>query len=159
SERCAAFRPLPGIDPATAMSQLLLDARVVSAEPNGWLAPAETRQQSFAFDDGLGSDVTYEEQDAAGVLGLAQAQTVATGKGVKVAIIDTGADMHHPALRDHIVGGWDFVGNDPDPSEQKNNLTFNSVTDGAYGHGTHVAGIIRLVAPNAQLLIVRALNS
>jgi len=159
NERCVAFRPLSGLAPATLMSQLVADGRIVTAEPNGWIAPAETRQQSFAFDDGFGNDHTYLEQDATGVLGLAQAQLVATGKGVKVAIIDTGADMHHPVLRDHIVGGWDFVGNDPDPSEQRNNLTYNSVVDGAYGHGTHVAGIVRLVAPDAQLLIVRALNS
>src|SRR5215831_4805955 len=161
NERCVALRPLPGLPPATLMSQLAIDGRVVTAEPNSWMEPAEAMQQSFAFDDGFGNEHTYTEQDAAGVLGVPIAQTVATGKGVKVAIIDTGCDMNHPALRSHIVGGWDFVGNDADPTDQKDGIDNDrdGVIDEAYGHGTHVAGIVRLVAPDAQLLIVRVLDA
>ncbi|KAK2033515.1 subtilase [Colletotrichum zoysiae] len=70
-----------------------------------------------------------------------------TGKGIKVAIVDTGIDYGHPALGNGCFGagclvsyGYDLVGDnytglntpvpDPDP------------IDTCVGHGTHVAGII-----------------
>lgn len=68
------------------------------------------------------------------------------GKGVQVAIIDTGVDYRHPALgggfgRGHKIAlGYDFVGDDydgsntpvPDPDP------LATCVDG--GHGTHTAG-------------------
>ncbi|SES70486.1 S8 family serine peptidase [Anaerobranca gottschalkii] len=78
-----------------------------------------------------------------------------TGKGITVAIIDTGVDYTHPDLA-HAFGdykGWDFVDNDNDPQEGP----------GQY-HGTHVAGtvagngLIKGVAPEAKLLAYRVLG-
>lgn len=51
---------------------------------------------------------------------------------VKIAILDTSAYLQHPDLEDHIVGGYDFVTNQPIP--------FN--TSPTTFHGTHIAGII-----------------
>ena len=75
-----------------------------------------------------------------------------TGKGVKVAIIDTGVDYKHPALGGcfgegcKVVGGWDFYNEDHDPMDDN-------------GHGTMVAGAIassdpvyRGVAPDVEIL-------
>lgn len=50
-------------------------------------------------------------------------------QGVTVAVMDTGADLDHPALKDSIVEGYDFVNNDNVPEDDN-------------GHGTHVSGII-----------------
>ncbi|SES35080.1 S8 family serine peptidase [Salipaludibacillus aurantiacus] len=78
-----------------------------------------------------------------------------TGKGVTVAIIDTGVDYTHPDLA-HAFGdykGYDFVDNNDDPQEG----------EGQY-HGTHVAGTvaangnIKGVAPDASLLGYRVLG-
>jgi len=59
-----------------------------------------------------------------------------TGRGVKIAIIDSGVDNNHPALR-HIQHGLDFTNrnaaDEPDP--QSWNIDVIS-------HGTHGAGII-----------------
>jgi subtilisin family serine protease len=59
------------------------------------------------------------------------------------------------------VGGWDFLQEDSDPSEPPDGLDNDGDgrIDEAVGHGTHVAGIVRQVAPDAQLLIARVLNS
>ena len=53
-----------------------------------------------------------------------------TGKGIKIAIIDTGVDYTHPDLKDNYKGGYDFVNNDTDPMD-----------DCIFNHGTHCAGI------------------
>lgn len=55
-----------------------------------------------------------------------------TGKGIKVAIIDTGIDVDHPDLIANIKGGYNAT------SKKKS-------YDDDNGHGTHVAGIIAAV--------------
>ena len=71
---------------------------------------------------------------------------------MRVAVLDTGAEATHPALLGHLLPGWDFVDNDADPGEA------GSREIGPYGHGTHVSGIIALVAPEAKIIPVRVLN-
>lgn len=85
-----------------------------------------------------------------------------TGKGVTVAVIDTGADYTHPDL-DQAFGsykGWDFVDNDNDPQETPKGDPRGATTD----HGSHVSGtvaangLIKGVAPEATLLAYRVLG-
>ncbi|MCL7747923.1 S8 family serine peptidase [Halalkalibacter alkaliphilus] len=81
-----------------------------------------------------------------------------TGKGIKVAVIDTGIDYTHPDLKNNYKGGYDVVDYDRDPME----------TVASQGpptlHGTHVAGIIAAngqvkgVAPEADIYAYRALG-
>jgi minor extracellular serine protease Vpr len=80
-----------------------------------------------------------------------------TGKGVLVAILDTGVDYTHPALGGckgsacKVIGGYDIVNDDWDPMDND-------------GHGTMVAGIIAAngalkgVAPDAKLLVYKVLD-
>lgn len=74
------------------------------------------------------------------------------GRGIKVAVLDTGVDPDHPDLKPAIAGVKDFTG---DGIEDRN------------GHGTHCAGIIAAqpnsigfvgAAPDAQLLIGKVLG-
>ena len=143
------------------LGQLAGDPRIMSSESNTYLQTAESRQQSFAFDDGLSTPQTYVEQPAAEVLHLANAHGTATGMGVKVALLDTGIDPDHPAIAGHVAAAYDFVLEQPGATEVAGGVDTNNdgVADGAWGHGTHLAGIVMLTAPDAQLLVGRVLDS
>ncbi|MGC4937690.1 S8 family serine peptidase [Kribbella sp. DT2] len=78
------------------------------------------------------------------------------GRGVKVAVLDTGYDAAHPDLKKKVVGEASFVPDQP-------------VQDG-HGHGTHVASTVaglgtasggkrKGVAPGAELLIGKVLDN
>jgi subtilisin family serine protease len=158
--RVATLRPGPSQGAQDLQQQLASDSSVVTVEPNGWLETAESRQQSFAFDDGLETPEAFAEQPAAGALHLGAAHAVASGRGVTVAILDTGIDPNHPLLSGVYEGGVDLVDHDDDPTETRDGVDDDGdgQVDEAFGHGTHVAGIIHLVAPEARLLAVRVLN-
>jgi subtilisin family serine protease len=111
-----------------------------------------------------------------------------SGKGI-VADIDTGVDPNHPALKSVLLPGYDFTRNQPGGSEMTDftspapspcpscqpaivnqstaavlDQSTAAVLDGnlqyaAFGHGTMVMGVIHLVAPNAQLLPLKAFHS
>ncbi|GIJ62644.1 S8 family serine peptidase [Virgisporangium aurantiacum] len=79
-----------------------------------------------------------------------------TGKGARVAVLDTGADFTHPDLAGRVVERADFVTDGGDAVDH-------------FGHGTHVAataagsgagsgGARRGVAPDADLLVGKVLD-
>ncbi len=103
----------------------------------------------------------YLDQGVAERLRLADAHAHARGEGILIAVIDTGVLASHPALQDAIVpGGWDFVDDDSDPADSADGIDNDDdgLTDEGAGHGTMVAGIIHLVAPEARLLPIRVLD-
>lgn len=64
---------------------------------------------------------------------------------IVVAIIDTGIDVNHPLIKDHLwvspsggLHGWNFSSN-------------NSDIEDNHGHGTHIAGIILRKAPSKRI--------
>ena len=83
--------------------------------------------------------------------GHSQSQNL--GAGTIVAVIDTGVDYTHPALANAIMPGWDFYDNDDDPFDE--GVMFENR---GTGHGTHIAGIVRQVAPRATILPIRVLG-
>jgi subtilisin family serine protease len=106
---------------------------------------------------GVGLPSAYTEQWAATRIRLADAQKINRGTGadgqpIRIAVLDTGVDVTHPALISHLLPGYDFVDDDSDPSE------VGSLSTGPYGHGTHVAGLIALAAPEAKIIPIRVLD-
>lgn len=106
-------------------------------------------QENIAEDE-IPSNLTYNLHNFTGVEKVHSSGIL--GKGVKVAIIDTGILYTHPALGGgygpgyKIGGGYDLVGgsyptadirpdDDPYPENRDPDLYQND-------HGTHVAGII-----------------
>jgi subtilisin len=78
------------------------------------------------------------------------------GKGIRVAVLDTGIDFNHPDLKDNYVSGTTFVEGTSTPMD-----------DNDKGHGTHCAGIIAAakngtgvvgIAPEASLYAVKVLD-
>jgi subtilisin len=74
-----------------------------------------------------------------------------TGRGVRVAVIDSGIDASHPAIG--VVNGYMAV------SEGQTDLEYDwrPHTD-LFGHGTACAGIIRSIAPDCELYSVKVLG-
>jgi subtilisin family serine protease len=77
----------------------------------------------------------------------------ADGRGVTVAIVDSGIERDHPAVggrvvravRAAVVDGRPAILDDPDPTDP-------------VGHGTACAGIVHALAPAAELVSVRVLG-
>jgi Ca2+-binding RTX toxin-like protein len=74
------------------------------------------------------------------------------GRGIGVAVLDTGVMQTHALLDGNYVGGVDMVDNDGTPNDPQ-------------GHGTHVAGTVAAedprigVAPEADIVGVRVLGA
>ncbi|MFM6927779.1 MAG: S8 family peptidase [Bdellovibrio sp.] len=62
-----------------------------------------------------------------------------TGKGVLVSVIDSGVSFSVPALRKNLIPGWNFITDDATMVDYS-------------GHGTPVAGIVTIVAPDVTIL-------
>jgi subtilisin family serine protease len=147
------LRIADGTTPPAKSAALTGDAqgRVLYAEPNFLAQPPEGTQQS-SWSDG-GNAGGYAAQWGPGRIRLPEAHQVSQGAGVTVAVLDTGVDPTHPALAGRLIGGYDFVDMDNDPRERGNHTQHP-----LFGHGTHVAGLVALAAPEARIMPVRVLD-
>ena len=144
------MRIIDGVEPVKRAQALVQDVRVIYAEPN-YFGEAPRDRQDASWASGFGSLDLVTSQWANEKLGLQRAQRLSRGAGVTVAVLDTGIDASHPLLADHLVSGYDFVDLDADPAEQSGGS--------AFGHGTHVAGLIATVAPEARIMPLRVLDA
>ncbi len=121
--------------------------------------PEAIRQMVLGAVGGFMTDFTG--QSTTGRLHIDEAHHVSTGTGQIVAILDTGIDFTHTAFSGRLSPyGRDFVDSDYDASEDANGVDddHDGTPDDGYGHGTMVAGLVSLVAPDAVLLPIRVLD-
>jgi subtilisin family serine protease len=122
-------------------------AQRINGQPHvAWAQPVQEFSAMGGHDDPL-----FTLQPAAAQWQLAKLHEVASGRGVRVAVIDSGVQADHPDLAQQIDARMNFVADKPDASEL---------------HGTGVAGIIAAradnhvgiagVAPQARVLALRA---
>jgi hypothetical protein len=140
---CAVLEVPEGADRPALLAALSSDRRIKLAQP---LQSFATRTEPYN-DPYLALQRGFAQMDVAG------AHPWSRGEGVKVAIIDTGADIRHPDLRDNIAAAANFVDSD-DQQFQRDR------------HGTEMAGVIAAVAnngvgivgiaPSARLLLFKA---
>ncbi len=141
-----------GRDPLEKAEQLRSDLRIEFAEPNYLAQTPEGRRGRSGWVIG-GDAGTFATQWAPASLGFTAAHARNRGAGVTIAVLDNGVDPDHPALAGRLLPGFDFVDADDDPREEG----IDGV-DFGFGHGTHVAGLIALAAPEAKILPVRVLD-
>ncbi len=150
-----------GQDAATVATAMAADVRVVFAHPNFISEPPEANPRTTK--SWGGADPTpYLGQYAKNMLQLPTAQAINKGGGSVVAVIDTGVQANHPALQGKLTTArYDFIDGDTNPDDSENGIDDDGdgMTDEAAGHGTHVAGTILLVAPEAKILPIRVLDS
>jgi subtilisin family serine protease len=104
----------------------------------------------------------YYQQPAVQQTQLQAAHNHSQGAGVVVAVLDTGVSLSHPLLAPQLTAvRYDFVDNDLVPEDAFTGQDHNGdgYVDSVAGHGTHIAGIIHNVAPQAQIMPLRVLNS
>ncbi len=140
---CAVLEVPEGTDRPTLLAALAHDRRIKLAQP---LQSFATRTEGYN-DPYVGLQRGFQLMDVAG------AHPWSRGDGVKVAIIDTGADTQHPDLRGNITTAVNFV--DADDQQFRRDR-----------HGTEMAGVIAAVAnnhegivgiaPGARLLLFKA---
>ena len=182
SSPVSIVRGIATLDAApTALDVAALQAHGLTVQPMKHLPLALVRgpvqSMKGAVMGGAANDVYPDErielfdQASADAMGAAAPRAQGfTGKGVTVAVIDSGCDASHPDLADHVVHNVklyspEYVNVPPDSS----NTIVVPVEKGPYqntdlgsGHGTHVAGIIAAdghtapnhigVAPDANLV-------
>ncbi len=136
------------------------DERIKYAEPN-YEGGSADGNRFHAWP--MGTPLPSDHVDESTLLGLdlTAVHDRATGAGVAVAILDTGIDVDHELLRDRVTTGWDYIDDDANADDEAAGLDrdHDGLVDEAWGHGTHIAGIIAQIAPDAQLLSYRVLDS
>ena len=140
---CAVLEIAATSNRETVLAALSRDRRIRLAQP---LQTFATRTEVYD-DPYVGLQRGFQRLD------VPDAHVWAHGNGVRVAIIDTGADTEHPDLRGAIVKAANFVDSDVQQFRRDR-------------HGTELAGIIAAVAnnhegivgiaPGARLLVFKA---
>jgi subtilisin family serine protease len=144
------LRAIGSADVQTVLAALALEPEVMIAETNATHRSPEARgNQPWA----IGNPGDYVEQWAPKGMRLPWAHRLNRGAGVRVAVLDTGVDTSHTLLAGRLLPGFDFVDYDNDPSE------VGTIANLGFGHGTHVAGLVALVAPAAKIMPIRVLDA
>ncbi|MGE5720997.1 MAG: S8 family peptidase, partial [Sphingomonadales bacterium] len=97
------------------------------------------------------NDPLFRVEPAATAWRLADLHRVATGRGVRVAIVDSRVETNHPDLTGQFVAEKDFVDGRAGPPEQ-HGTEVAGVIGAKEGNGIGIAGI----APGARLMALRA---
>jgi subtilisin family serine protease len=139
------------------------DHRVIYAETDHYVLSPEVSGEPFHFAFDLSpKPATYANSATYVQVGLGRINPngraklpppLATGAGIVVAVLDTGATFGHPDLVGHYLPGFNAIAPGTPPAEAADGIVNYEV-----GHGTMVAGIIARLAPKAMILPIRVLN-
>jgi hypothetical protein len=142
---CAVFRVRNAVQRDSVVTRMMRDSRVESVQ----------RMHTFQTQSRTGeyNDPYFRLQKGVETMRIPQAHQWSRGRGVSVAIIDTGVDSSHPELAGRVRTSRNFVDDDTQRFR-------------ADRHGTAVAGVIAAltdnrtgivgVAPASQLLALKA---
>ncbi|HWP30127.1 MAG TPA: S8 family serine peptidase [Fimbriimonadales bacterium] len=154
-----------GVDPDLIQQDMLDDPRIIWAEEDQTVIMPEHIGAGKGTTIGVVGDskTFYEENKNV----LQQIEYVppsflsSYNRRVRVAILDTGISPYQPILLFRVVAKLNVV----EPNEQPWDLPKNTDSDGdgekdeGVGHGTMVAGIVAMLSPTTQLVVVRVADS
>lgn len=132
---------------------------VVLAGTNEQVDVADGQTLVLGFYEGEWDEGAVGGQDGLKSLSLADVHGFATGKLVRIAVLDTGCDLEHPWLQPRVEPLDPSSGLGSEESADGIDQDADGEIDEGYGHGTHVAGCVATVAPDAVLIPIRVLNS
>ncbi len=142
------------------VEDLITDPAIELAEVNWVLeTPEGVRQMVIGMIGGTWED--FIDQSMTVRIGLEEAHLISRGEGVTVAVLDTGLDPLHEVFEDRLTEyRFDCLDDDHEPWEEANGIDDDEdgLIDEGYGHGTMVAGLVALVAPEARIMPIRVLN-
>jgi len=136
-------------DPAVEIAQLnsTFEVRAQPGQPAQLALRVQPAQPAQPASDPH-SDLQYSRR----VLNLDAAHRRATGRGVRVAIVDTGADFDHPELRGQVAEAKTFVGGNDGFTSDRHGTAIAGVIGAARGNGVGIVG----VAPGSRLHLLKA---
>ena len=141
---CYVMRLSPGVSIDAAVAQVSRDPRVAWSEPmQVYEAQGSTGPRA--------SDPLLPIEPAALTWRLTDLHKFATGRGVKVAIIDSKVDVAHPDLAGHFIADENFLAGTA-PLPEQHGTAVAGIIGAAAGNGIGIAGI----APGAQMMALRA---
>jgi hypothetical protein len=120
---CVIYTITDGREPSVVSEALAADPRVESAQPMNVFEVL-----GLAYNDPY-----YHLQENLQSIHMGEVHRWSTGKGIRVAVVDTGVDATHPDLRGRILRSERLVEMDAPPTDM---------------HGTAVAGVIAATANN-----------
>lgn len=116
-------------------------------------------QWTTAFDS-AGAPRPYEGQPLVPQVNAVDAARLTGGAGVTVAVLDTGISTRPARLAGKVLPGWNFIDNNADTDDVPAMVDGRPTgPDHAVGHGTAVAGMVAVIAPETKLLPVKVLNA
>ncbi len=140
---CLVFKTPEKLIMSVLLQRLRLDSRISWAQENLIFEGLQ------ASSDNVYTELSYAPK----LMHVSAAHRLSTGLGVKIAVIDTGADIKHPDLQGRIISITNFV--------EGGELSFS--TD---QHGTAIAGIIGAqsdngigivgIAPKSEIVIMKS---
>jgi subtilisin family serine protease len=126
-----------------AIQQLRADKRVTLAQKNQVFEGLQS-SESMSFDA-----ISYAPK----LIHADSAQRITTGKGVRIAVVDTGAEKGHPDFKDQLLDTDNFVdGSDYDFSHDRHGTAVTGVIIAKANDGKGIYGI----APNAEVSVLKA---
>jgi type VII secretion-associated serine protease mycosin len=103
------------------------------------------------------ADQTRRDQWALDALQAESVWQISKGKGVTVAVIDTGVNAEHQDLKGNVLEGKDFVDGDSDasPGDGDDHGTEMASIIAGHGHGAGESDGVMGLAPEAKILPIR----
>lgn len=140
---CLVFKVPENHSMMELLAKLRADKRVILAQKN------QVFEGIQSSPDKVYSELSYGPK----LVRADRAHQWVTGKGIKIAVIDTGADVKHPELLGTITEKMNFVeGGDASFNTDKHGTAVSGVIGAAINDGIGIDGI----APNAEITVMKS---